>query len=716
MHLARDASNGWLGLFVVVALAVGCATPLPAVSEGGSESSESGQTGAVDGDDSGSTGATGPFDPECGNGIVEAGEACDDRGESASCNLDCTAVVCGDEVINQTAGEVCDGSMLGAQTCQDEGFDVGELSCSVECTYETSQCFVLPDAPVLQLDLAAIKRFDFSWRPAARATHYQLEERVTPEGAFAQLGDDLGEAGVSYEMPLHLRAGASYRLRACNGGGCTESAVVDVASSLSEATGYFKAFNTDTGDRFATSVAVSADGTTLAVGAPNEESNATGIDGSLTDNSEDNAGAVYVYARDGLGAWSQQAYVKASNTDELDSFGISVALSGDGTTLAVGAQGEDSGATGIDGSQNDDSVAASGAVYVFERDGMGAWSQSDYIKASNTDFGDLFGVTVSLSGDGNGLAVGAYGEASGAAGIDGDEADNSLDGAGAVYLFDRDAEGVWSQSAYVKASNPGLGDEFGAALALSGDGATVVVGARHEDSNATGIDGNEADDSFNRAGAAYVFVRDRDSMTWSQQAYVKPSNTDEEDRFGDQVAVSFDGDTVAVGAFREDSQATGVGGNEADNTLASAGAAYVFGRSDEGVWSQVAYVKASTPDQIDSFGASVALSGDGRVLAVGANDEDSNAMGIDGDDEDDSVFRAGAVYVFERADDGVWSPRSYVKASNTGVDDAFGIAVCLDETGESLAVGAYWESSDSTGVGSPQDNDNASQAGAVYLY
>ena len=83
---------------------------------------------------------------------------------------------------------------------------------------------------------------------------------------------------------------------------------------------------------------------------------------------------------------------------------------------------------------------------------------------------------------------------------------------------------------------------FGRSVAVSGD--TVVVGADGEESNATGINGDQDDNSASYAGAAYVFVRN--GAIWSQQAYLKASNTDTVDRFGISVAVS--GDTVVVGA------------------------------------------------------------------------------------------------------------------------------------------------------------------------
>ena len=128
-------------------------------------------------------------------------------------------------------------------------------------------------------------------------------------------------------------------------------------------------------------MAVSGD--TVVVGADGEASTATGVNGDQSDNSANFSGAAYVFVRDGTN-WSQQAYLKASNTGGADRFGGSVAVSGD--TVVVGALGEDSNATGANGNQSDNSAGASGAAYVFVRDGT-SWSQQAYLKASNTEAG-----------------------------------------------------------------------------------------------------------------------------------------------------------------------------------------------------------------------------------------------------------------------------------------------------------------------------------------
>jgi hypothetical protein len=395
---------------------------------------------------------------------------------------------------------------------------------------------------------------------------------------------------------------------------------------------YLKASNSQGYDFFGTSIALSGD--TLVVGATGEASAATGIDGDGADNSAENAGAVYVFVRSN-GVWSQQAYLKASNTDAGDKFGSSVAI--DGNTVVVGAPWEDSAATGVDGDSSDNSAAGAGAAYVFVRNG-GVWTQQSYLKASNTEplytFIDTFGQTVALSGDT--VVVGAPGEDSNATGVDGDQDDNSVQESGAAYVFTRTA-GAWSQQAYLKASNTDHGDEFGVMLDLAGD--LLVVGAPLEDSAATGSDGDQADNSAEDAGAAYVFVRS--DGVWSQQIYLKASNSEAGDRFSAALAV--DADRLVVSAPGEDSAATGVDGNQADNSAQSAGAAYLFGFRD-GVWLQSAYLKASNSEADDLF-SSVALHD--RSIAIGAPGEASIARGVDGDQSNNQGLIVGAAYVFQ---------------------------------------------------------------------
>jgi hypothetical protein len=571
-----------------------------------------------------------------------------------------------------------------------------------------------PSAPSLNLDFG-IKQLQFSWAMANGADFYRLFENPDGVSGFTQVGADLPAATTSTTIEIavhrHNWAAARYLLEACNSFGCTASNEVFTLSGMLQTIGYFKASNTDAGDFFGVSVALSPDGKTLAVGAHGEDSAATDINGNQNDDSAPESGAVYVYTSSGA-TWSQQAYIKASNTEAGDHFGHAVALSADGNTLAVGANAEDSSATGINGNQNDDSAAVAGAVYVFTRSG-GTWSQQAYIKASNTGADDTFGNfgSVALSADGNTLAVGAVGEAGAATGINGNQADNSAPFAGAVYVYTRSGA-IWSQQAYVKASNTGADDRFGRRLTLSDDGNTLAVGAPLEDSATTGIDGNQNDESATDAGAVYLFTRS--SGTWSQQAYVKASNTGAGDLFGDSVSLSADGNTLAVGAFLEDSATLGINGNQNDESATDAGAVYVYTRSGA-TWSQQAYLKASNTGANDQFGISVALSDDGNTLAVGDWGEESAATGIDGNQTGNSAPDAGAVHVFTRSG-ATWAQQAYVKASNTGADDRFGGFVSLSADGNTLAARAIGEASAATGINGNQTDNSVVNAGALYLY
>ncbi|WP_395737483.1 cadherin-like beta sandwich domain-containing protein [Prosthecobacter sp.] len=458
---------------------------------------------------------------------------------------------------------------------------------------------------------------------------------------------------------------------------------------------YMKASNTDSFDNFGYSVAVS--GETAVIGAPLERSNAIGVDNNQANNSAANAGAAYVFTRSGT-TWTQQAYLKASNTEANDLFGWSVAVSGD--TAVIGALGEDSNATGVGGNQTDNSAVNSGAAYVFTRSGS-IWTQQAYLKASNPGTDDQFGQSVALSGDT--AIIGAPSERSNATGVGGNGADNSAGYAGAAYVFARSGS-IWTQQAYLKASNTGTGDQFGQSVAVSGD--TAVIGANQEASNATGVGGNQADNSASNAGAAYVFTRS--GSIWAQQAYLKASNTGSNDLFGQSVAVS--GNTAIIGAYGEASNATGVGGNQADNSASSSGAAYVFTRSGS-TWTQQAYLKASNTEADDYFGGSVAVSGDTAV--IGAYGEDGNATGAGGNQVDNSAGNAGAAYVFTRSGS-TWTQQAYLKASNTGASDNFGQSVAV--SGDTAVIGAYMEDSNATGVDGTQTDNSFNDSGAAYTF
>jgi hypothetical protein len=375
--------------------------------------------------------------------------------------------------------------------------------------------------------------------------------------------------------------------------------------------------------------------------------------------------------------------------------------------MAVSAYFESSKATGVNGDQNDDSIPEAGAVYVFTRRGT-MWSQQAYIKASNTGEagvgdqfgeGDQFGFSLALSDDGNTIVVGATGEDSKAAGVNGDQADNSMNGSGAAYVFARTGS-TWSQQAYIKSSQPAPGVLFGYAVALDATGNTAVVSAYDDDRG---------------KGSMYVFTRS--GSTWSQQARLQASIAERQDSFGVAISLSDDGNTLAVGSHDEDCLATGVNPKGCDNDQpsdTSSGAAVVFVRAG-GTWTEQALLKASNTGKGDTYGSRIAVSGDGNTVAVSAPLEDGSSHGINGDQTARSASNAGAVYYYTRTGT-TWAQRAYVKGSNTKAGDQFGSSLALNRDGKLMAIGAYAEDSGAKGVNGNQADTAAKDSGAVYVF
>ena len=271
-------------------------------------------------------------------------------------------------------------------------------------------------------------------------------------------------------------------------------------------------------------------------------------------------GAAYVFVQSG-GTWSQQAELTASDGASWDSFGNSVAVSG--TTVVVGAVHHK--ASGIN-------EPGPGAAYVFVQSG-GTWSEQAELTASDGFSDELFGTSVGVSG--NTAIVGATRQT---VGMNVNQ--------GAAYVFAASG-GTWSQEAELTASEGTAYDYFGASVALSGN--TALVGAPLQ-------------------GAAYVF--EGTGTTWSEQAQLTPSDGTQSNQFGSSVAVS--GSTAVVGAYCQT-----VGSN------VDQGAAYVFVQSG-GTWSQQAELTASDGAAIDSFGASVGVSGTTAVVGSASHTVGTN--------------------------------------------------------------------------------------------
>lgn len=465
-------------------------------------------------------------------------------------------------------------------------------------------------------------------------------------------------------------------------------------------------------------------------------------------------------------------YIKSSHVDDRDWFGFNVSLSGDGRVLAVGAPNEDGGGANNNPAHNN-AASNAGAVYIYRYDDDG-WVFSDYLKSSNPDSNDKFGFNVSLSKDGNTLAVGSPGEAGSGQGAN-PAVDNLAPTSGATYIYEYES-GSWQEPTYIKAHNPDWFNRFGQSVTLNATGDVLAVGANEEDRDGVGINSSSVGTLIN-SGAVYIFRLT--GATWGQEAYIKASNSGETDEFGSTVELNDTGDVLIIAAPFEDSDGAGV--NPTKNDLATdSGAAYLyrydgsdwyeadylkannaqagdqFGyaaalgaigntivitamtedgsgagaqplsdelATDSGAayvfeynginWLAPSYLKARSPTAGDSFGRSVAISADGLLIAVGARYEQGSGTGLNAI-EDENAATAGAAYVFRKAS-GSWQDPSYVKASNTVAVERFGVSIDISGDGATLAVGANFENGAGAGV-NPTTDKSADRAGAVYVY
>jgi len=507
-----------------------------------------------------------------------------------------------------------------------------------------------------------VKSFKFIWSDVGNASYYKILENFDGDSGFVQIGENIRKNSQEYIhiVPIIQRVNAQYIIQSCNGIGCTDSEMLTVDSEiLTNAIGNIKASLPKTGDDFGSAVSLSGDGLTLAVGSEREDSVVDFVNNTTISSS----GAVHIFALDSNNVWQQQARLEASNLGYSDRFGSSLSLNGDGSLLAVSALGDSSDANGIDGNQFNNNAIDSGSVYIFSKDKLNHWSQSNYIKASNTGERDHFGASVSLSNDGLTLAVGAPNEDSNSVGV-GSEQDNDLSlYSGAVYIFERkENDNVWYQKSYIKADNAQSRASFGSSLELDATGNKMVVGAPNHSS------------TLEDSGAVYVFSKNE--TVWLQEAYLKASNSDYGDFFGASVSVSGDGQTIVVGAPYEDSSSIGINGDEGSDFAKNSGAAYIFSRNSLSGWQQSAYLKASIVTREGNFGWTVDLNYDGNFLVVGAIGE--------------STFTVNSGAIFSFTNNGIWQPSYWFKAKYADSNSLFGRSLAINNSGETVAVGAPW--------------------------
>lgn len=296
------------------------------------------------------------------------------------------------------------------------------------------------------------------------------------------------------------------------------------------------------------------------------------------------SGAAYIFERDVNGIWHEIQKLTASDKDSWDCFGVSVCISAN--RAIVGAPNEDHDASGLN------TIEYAGSAYIYKRTATGTWEQVQKIVPSSRGEYDMFGFSVSLSG--NLAVIGAYHE---------------NDGAGAAYVFEPDELGFWYEVQRLSAFHQDHGDFFGTSVCLNEE--FIVIGAPHDEDDAY-------DETYiEYAGSAYIFERDATGI-WQNVQKLVASDWAMNDEFGCQVGIS--GNYAIIGSFQEDEDAYG------NNTLQNAGSAYIFYRNDTGTWNQVQKIVVSNRSENEFFGTSVSISGD--YAAVGTNPGNGEGIGF----------------------------------------------------------------------------------------
>jgi hypothetical protein len=462
----------------------------------------------------------------------------------------------------------------------------------------------VPNAPSIQQIDAANRELTIQWSTVGDANTYNLYWNTTGGVTTA----DNSVTGLL--TPYYVHSGLSmfktysYKVTAVNSAG--ESAVSNEMSALAAGTPaeLWKRVASDTADEdyFGTSVAMSGD--YVVVGAHYDDDGGT------------DSGAAYIYERNygGQNYWGEAIKLTASDANQSDYFGISVAIDGD--YVVVGAYRAN--------------AIRSGTVYVYNRNfgGPDNWGEVTKLTASDAQSYDYFGCSVGISGDY--VVVGA----------------NRVEGAGtdrgAAYIYGRNFGGAdtWGEVTKLSASSPEDFAYFGDSVAISGD--HVVVGAYSEDWGGTD------------RGAVYVYNQNLGGVdAWGEVTRVTASDAADYDRFGNSVDI--DGDYVIVGAWFK------------NGAWGQSGAAYIYGRNSGGAdnWGEVTKLTASDAATSDHFGTSVSISGDYIIVGVASKSIPGTRRG------------AAYIFARDYGGVDIWGEVMKLTASDAEDEDRFGCSVSI---------------------------------------
>lgn len=339
--------------------------------------------------------------------------------------------------------------------------------------------------------------------------------------------------------------------------------------------------------------------------------------------------------------WNQNQKVVASDRSVRDYFGESVHLNADRAIV---------GASATNGNINENFV---GSAYILDKDANGLWNETQILYASDAKSGDNFGNDVII--DGNYAYVAAITEGS---------TINSYDGA--VYVFELNINGVWSEIQKITPTDRTLYNNFGKSIKVEGN--TLVIGANY---------------TFGTGGAVLIFEKDANDI-WNEIQIIQSLDAESYDEFGS--SVSIDGQYILIGTPKEDSQLT-------DNS----GAAYIFKKNNLGIWEEQQKLIPNTRHINSYFGYNVAIKGDFAFISAPYES-----------DFDNSLFEFGAVYIFKKGANNVWTEHQKLLASDLYNNDRFGNEIDINEG--NLIIGAYNKSVYTNGT------TYYNEAGSVYFF
>ena len=372
-------------------------------------------------------------------------------------------------------------------------------------------------------------------------------------------------------------------------------------------------------------------------------------------------GIAYVFKKDASDVWNEVEILVNSDNANSDEYGYSVTISGN--YIFIGAPGQD-----YTGNGTGDYLSGAGAVYIYEKDASDNWNFMQKIVSSDREASNHFGAKVSLHN--NYAIIGVLNQ-------DYDELGNNyMERAGAAYIFERNASGIWNEVQKIVASDRNANDYFGR-FDVSIDDETLIIGAKYEDEDASGIN------TISGTGSVYIFERDG-SGTWNETQKIVASDREQSELFGSSVDIY--GNIIVVGAEQE---------YLAGNISAQYGAAYIFEKDGSGEWNEIQKIVPNYLEHQSKFGQSVTIDGD--YILLGAYRVDI-----------DSVVDGGAAFMFEKDGAGIWNQVASIYDNNVNTNDFFGSDVAV--SGGFALVGAYQEDEDETGTNTIAD------AGSVYIF